>query len=145
MAARLNPAPSRPPEIVELRRLNTRDLEPLLQEETAAWWGTLGWDFEKSADLVRRFIDMRALSGYALAVDGRTVGYVYYVLEDAKGLLGDLYVMRAYRTVELENALLAAALHAIVPHPQITRIESQLMMLEYATSRAVPGSANLTS
>src|SRR5580700_4601761 len=117
MAARLNPAPSRPPEIVELRRLNTRDLEPLLQEETAAWSSALEWDFEKSADLVRRFIDMRALSGYALAVDGRTAGYVYYVLEDAKGLLGDLYVMREHRTVELENALLAAALHAIVSHP----------------------------
>lgn len=31
MAARLNPAPSRPPEIVELRRLNARDLEPLFK------------------------------------------------------------------------------------------------------------------
>jgi ribosomal protein S18 acetylase RimI-like enzyme len=145
MAARLNPAPSRPPEIVELRRLNARDLEPLLQEETAAWWNSLDWDFTKSADLVRRFVDLRALNGYALVEDGLAIGYIYYVLEDAKGLMGDLYVMREHRTVERENLLLAAAIHSIVSHPQINRIESQLMMLEFASSRVVPGSANLSA
>ena len=97
MAARLNPAPSRPPEIVELRRLSARDLEPLLREETAAWWETLDWDFEKSADLVRRFVDLRALNGYALVEDGLAVGYIYYVLEEGKGLMGDLYVKMCIR------------------------------------------------
>jgi ribosomal protein S18 acetylase RimI-like enzyme len=145
MAARLNPAPSRPPEIVELRRLGARDLEPLLHEETAAWWKSLDWDFAKSADLVRRFVDLRALNGHALVEDGLTIGYIYYVLEDAKGLMGDLYMMREHRTVERENLLLAAALHSIVSHPQINRIESQLMMLEFSSSRAVPGSDNLIS
>jgi len=139
MAARLNPAPSRPPEIVDLRRLNARDLEPLLQEETASWWDALEWDFEKSADLVRRFVDLRALNGYALVDDGLAVGYVYYVLEDAKGLLGDLYVMREHRTLERENVLLSAALNAMVAHPQITRIESQLMMLDFSLARCIPG------
>jgi ribosomal protein S18 acetylase RimI-like enzyme len=143
MAARLNPVPSRPPEIVELRRLNARALEPLLEEESAAWWDTLEWDFEKSADLVRRFIDLRALNGYALVEDGLATGYIYYVLEDAKGLMGDLYVMREHRTIERENVLLAAALQSIVANPQITRIESQLMMLEFSSRRNVPNAAHL--
>ena len=145
MAARLNPAPSRPPEIVELRRLSARDLEPLLREETAAWWETLDWDFEKSADLVRRFVDLRALNGYALVEDGLAVGYIYYVLEEGKGLMGDLYVMREHRTIERENLLLSSALHSIVAHPHVTRIESQLMMLEFSSSRAVPGAAHLSA
>jgi len=145
MAARLNPAPSRPPEIVELRRLNARDLEPVLQEETDAWWETLDWDFEKSADLVRRFVDLRALNGYAMVEDGVAVGYIYYVLEENKGLLGDLYVMREHRTVERENLLLSSALHSIVSHPQVTRIESQLMMLEFSSSRAVPAAGHLSA
>jgi ribosomal protein S18 acetylase RimI-like enzyme len=145
MAARLNPAPSRPPEIVELRRLTARDLEPLLREETAAWWDTLEWDFDKSADLVRRFIDLRALNGYALVDSGLAIGYIYYVLEDTKGLMGDLYVMREHRTIERENLLLAGALHSIVTHPQVTRIESQLMMLEFSSSRTVPGAAHLSA
>jgi ribosomal protein S18 acetylase RimI-like enzyme len=145
MAARLNPAPSRPTEIVELRRLNARDLEPLLQEETAAWWETLNWDFEKSVDLVRRFVDLRALNGYAMVEDGVAVGYIYYVLEENKGLMGDLYVMREHRTIERENLLLSSALHSIVSHPQVTRIESQLMMLEFSSSRAVPGAGHLSA
>ena len=145
MAARLNPAPSRPPEIVELRRLSARDLEPLLREETAAWWETLDWDFGKSADLVRRFVDLRALNGYALVEDGLAVGYIYYVLEEGKGLMGDLYVMREHRTIERENLLLSSALHSIVAHPHVTRIESQLMMLEFSSSRAVPGAAHLSA
>lgn len=145
MAARLNAAPSPTPEIAELRHLNTRDLESLLQEETAAWWDTLEWDFEKSADLVRRFVDLRALNGYALLENGLAIGYVYYVLEDNKGLMGDLYVLRNRRTIERENLLLAGALQSIVKHPQIVRIESQLMMLEFACSRVVPGGSYLTA
>jgi ribosomal protein S18 acetylase RimI-like enzyme len=145
MAARLNPAPSRPPEIVDLRRLTARSLEPLLEEETAAWWETLEWDFEKSADLVRRFIDLRALNGYALVEDGVALGYVYFVLEESKGLMGDLFVMREQRTIERENALLETALGAILTYPQVTRIESQLMMLEFSGSRAVPHAGALSA
>lgn len=94
---------------------------------------------------MRRFIDLRALNGYALIEDGLAIGYVYYVLEESKGLMGDLYVMRGRRTLERENVLLAAALHSMVSHPQITRVESQLMMLEFARSRTVPGNANLSA
>jgi ribosomal protein S18 acetylase RimI-like enzyme len=145
MAARLNPAPSRPPEIVGLRHLNSHALEPLLEEETAAWWHTLEWDFEKSADLVRRFVDLRVLNGHALVEDGLAIGYVYYVLEETKGLMGDLYVMREHRTIERENQLLAAALRSITDHPQITRIESQLMMLEFSNRSNVPGAGHLST
>ena len=73
MAARLHPAPPRA-EVVDLRRLTARDLEPLLQEEIASWKGELEWDFEKSADLVRRFVDLRALNGSALLEGGQVVG-----------------------------------------------------------------------
>lgn len=138
MAARLHPAPIRPPEVVDLRRFSARDLEPLLAEETAAWRSELEWDFEKSADLVRRFVDLRALNGHALLENGRVTGYLYYVIEDNKGLIGDLYVERASRTAERENALLEPSLAAMTANPQIRRIESQLLMLEYVASRPIP-------
>ena len=137
MAARLYPAPSRP-EIIDLRRLSARDLESLLQEETASWRNELEWEFEKSADLVRRFVDLRALNGSALVEDGQVVGYLYYVLEDNKGLVGDLYVRREMRTPDRENRLLEWALEAIMASPPITRIESQLMMLRFSPDRPIP-------
>src|SRR6476620_6301907 len=105
MAARLEPAALRNPEIVDLRRLSARELEPLLVEETAAWQSELEWEFDKSADLVRRFVDLRALNGYAVVEQGEIAGYLYYVVEEGKGLIGDLYVRRAHRTIERENRL----------------------------------------
>ena len=86
MAARLQPAP---PDLVDLRRLPARDMEPLIAEEIQSWRRELEWEFEKSADLVRRFVDLRALSGCALMDGGEIAGYLYYVLEDGKGLIGE--------------------------------------------------------
>src|SRR5713226_5101435 len=104
MAARLEPAPAvRTPDLVDLRKLSSGHLESLLEEETREWNEALDWDFRKSADLVRRFVDLRALSGCALMERGEAVGYSYFVLEEHKGLIGDLYVRRLYRSVENEN------------------------------------------
>ena len=138
MAARLHPAPWRLPQVVDLRRLSAPDLEPLLQEETAAWRDELEWDFEKSADLVRRFVDLRALNGYALEEGGRFTGYLYYVLEENKGLIGDLYVERELRTPEREDLLLEAAVEGITANRYIRRIESQLLMMGHAPDRKLP-------
>ena len=138
MAARLHPAPERYREMVDLRSLSARDLESLLEEECHAWRNELEWDFEKSADLVRRFVDMSALSGSALVEDGEIAGYMYYVLEEDKGLIGDLYVREELRTVERENLLIAAALEPMIDSPAVTRIESQLMMLRCDGARPTP-------
>ena len=145
MAARLQPAPAvRTPDLVDLRQLSSSHLESLLEEETREWREHLDWDFKKSADLVRRFVDLRALSGSALMDDGEAVGYSYFVLEEHKGLIGDLYVRHAHRTVENENRLLAAVLDALVRGSQVHRIESQLMMILPDRARVVPGSEYLT-
>jgi ribosomal protein S18 acetylase RimI-like enzyme len=113
-------------------------MDPLLEEECHAWRNDLEWDFEKSAELVRRFVDMNALSGSALLEDGQIAGYMYYVLEENKGLIGDLYVREELRTVERENLLIASALQPVMDAPGVTRIEAQLMMLRYNPERPVP-------
>ena len=129
MAARLEPAPRAPsPSLVDLRLLRSEDLNPLLDEEVAAWRQLLDWDFGKSAELVRRFVDMRALNGYALIDDGEAAGYAYYVLEEHKGLIGDIFMRDAFRSVENENRLLESVLASLTAAPQVGRIESQLMM-----------------
>ena len=57
MAARLNPEPA-PPDLIDLRRISARELDPLLREEIAAWRADLDWEFDKSADLIlSTFID----------------------------------------------------------------------------------------
>lgn len=137
MAARIHPEPA-PPDLIDLRRLSARDLDPLLKEEVASWRDELDWDFEKSADLVRRFVDLRALSGHALMLRGHPVGYLYYVLEESKGLVGDLYLSHSHRRREYEDQLLNAGLDSIMDSAQVSRIESQLLMLTHAPDRSLP-------
>ncbi len=139
MAARLEPAPrAQGPNLVDLRHLRSEDLEPLLDEEVATWRDLLDWDFGKSADLVRRFVGLRSLNGFALVQGREAIGYVYYVLEEHKGLIGDLFMREEFRRVESENRLLECVLDAMIGTPQISRIESQLMMVHPAVPRPLP-------
>ena len=112
-----------------MRELRSRDLEGLLQEEIAAWQESLDWDFRGSADLVRRFLDQRSLTGYALSNHGEILGYSYSVHDEHKGLIGDLYVRRDRAAPEHERRLLSAVVEMLTRTPYVTRIETQLMML----------------
>lgn len=131
---------ARAPEIVHLGQIRSGELEPMLREETRAWRQQLDWDFRSSADLVRRFVDVRALNGYALLVDGRVAGYSYSVSEEHKGLIGDLYVVERFRTAENEHRLLGAVVRKLMDIPYIRRIESQLMLLGPGRPRPAPAS-----
>ncbi len=122
--------------IVDLRQLRPGDLDPLMEEETQAWLETLDWDFRASALLVRRFLDMQSLNGCALLMHGYPVGYCYFVSEERKGLIGDLYVMKEFVSVENEAALLESVVDRLMATPFVKRIESQLMMLR--TGQAMP-------
>ncbi len=124
--------------VVELRHLRAGDLDMLLEEETQVWQETLDWDFRGSAALVRRFLEMQALNGYALLINGYPVGYCYYVAEERKGLIGDLYVMRDYLSVENEELLLTTVVEGLMKMQYIRRIESQLMMLRTGPAINVP-------
>jgi len=124
--------------LVDLRDITSPYLEPLLHEETEEWRTDLNWDYRPSADLVRRFVDMRALTGFALPGQAHAAGYSYYVCEEGKGLIGGLYLGRAQRTIENENTLLSAILDAMWRTPGTRRVEAQLMMLSSPLSRSMP-------
>jgi len=126
-------------EVVELRKIVPEQLAEVLKEETSVWRDELDWDFSPSAGLVHRFVQAQALNGYALVLEKQIVGYSYYVCEEGKGLIGDLYVLAAHRTVENENALLQAVLDAMWHTPGVRRLEAQLMMLSAPSGgRVVP-------
>ena len=136
MAALLDPV-ANVPEIVDLRRITPRELDPLLLEETTEWETALDWDFSKSADLVRKFSEMRALAGCALVDQGEVAGYGYSVLEEHKGLVGDLYVRPLWRGGDAEIRIFRALLDSLIATPRVQRIESQLMLVEGAVAKAL--------
>jgi len=128
MAAVLEPIPPCEPELRDLRTFSAVQLESLLNEEAAEWRSILDWDFGRSADLVRRFVDLRALNG-AVLLEGRICkGYCYYVFEEHKGLMGDLFVTPSLRSGDHELLLLERAVWEMIASPFLLRIESQLML-----------------
>jgi ribosomal protein S18 acetylase RimI-like enzyme len=136
MAAHAEPVPNSR-QMVELRNLSARELDPLLLEETVEWDQELDWDFSRSADLVRKYADMRALGGGALIDRGEVAGYGYSVLEDHKGLIGDLYVRPGWRNGDAEIRLFRMMLDGLIAAPQVRRIESQLMLVGQPVAQAL--------
>src|SRR5271165_3814114 len=127
-----------PGPVVELGRFSAEDLGPLLDQEAASWERDFDWDFAPSAELVRLFLQKHALNGFVLMRGLCIAGYAYYVCEDRRSLIGDLYVMEEYRNVEAENVLLEAVLTELWRTPGVRRVEAQLMMLTSARDRAAP-------
>lgn len=128
--------------VLDLRDLQPEHLAPLLEEEIEAWRTGLDWDFRASAELVKRFVQSRALNGFALLESGaggtRVAGYSYYVAEEGKGLIGDFYVRHAARTVANENRLLETVLSSMWRTPGMRRVEAQMLMLSSHAGRPVP-------
>lgn len=117
------------PEVVELPQLSVTDLDPLLNEEIGVWQRRFAWDFRPSADLLRRFLQIHSLYGYALRANGEVIGYSYYVVEGHKGLIGDFYLRCDRSMPSDELTLLGALVQGLMLIPGLKRIESQLMLL----------------
>lgn len=129
VAPRLSPF-----EVLDLRMLRASALAELFEEERRHWEGELRWDYGPSVDLLRRHIDAHSLPGYVALWHGRVVGYCFFVYEDQKGLLGDLYVLAAHRgpggrggQVPIATTLLEHALETLEQSPVVERIEAQLL------------------
>jgi ribosomal protein S18 acetylase RimI-like enzyme len=114
-------------QIVDLRQLHSRSLEPLFQEEVQRWREELCWDYRPSIELIRKFIDSRALGGYAAIQNGKPAGYGFYVLDDHKGLIGGLFASSHYAQSTVTQILLTEMFGALKAVPRLQRIEAQLM------------------
>jgi ribosomal protein S18 acetylase RimI-like enzyme len=122
-------------QIVDLRQVHSRSLDPLFQEEARHWRDELHWDYLPSIELIRKFIDTRSLNGYLAMKDGRPAGYGFYVLEDHKGLIGGLFVSSQFQQsvvakdqqAAITRELLSEMFSALRSTPLLQRIEAQLM------------------
>jgi ribosomal protein S18 acetylase RimI-like enzyme len=124
-------------QIVDAGTLDARQLDPLLLEEIADWHQNLDWDFSKSAALVREFAAARTLSGAALLDGVEVAGYAYTGLDDHKGLIADLYVRPRWRSADTEALLFGVVIDALMRAPGVRRIESQLMLLDAVSAKAI--------
>lgn len=114
-------------QILDLRQIQSRSLEPLFQEEARHWRDELHWDYRPSVELIKKFIDSRSLGGYVAMEEGRPAGYGFYVLEDQKGLIGGLYVSSRFEQEAITRKLVTEMVAALHATPKLARVEAQLM------------------
>lgn len=124
MAAMQVPASA---QVVDLRHVHSRALDPLFDEEIRRWREELSWDYRPSVDLIRKFVDSRSLGGYLAMHEGHPAGYGFYVLEDHKGLIGGLFVSSHFPQAAITELLLGEILDALRATPRLARVEAQLM------------------
>lgn len=121
-------------EPVPLEKISLDQLAPLIEEEIAAYLDAYRWDFTSTASLVRQLVATHSLAGIALLDQQQVVGYSYFVIDDAKAVIGDAFLRDAWASPESERLLMASSLEALRAYRQIRRIESQPMMLRHPYS-----------
>lgn len=114
-------------QLVDLRQVHSRSLDPLFQEEADQWRKDLNWDYRPSQHLIRKFIDSHSLAGYAAFEGKQPAGYGFYVFEEQKGLIGGLFASPDFGQIEISKKLLLEMVEALRHIPFIERIEAQLM------------------
>jgi ribosomal protein S18 acetylase RimI-like enzyme len=121
-------------EILDLRHFSSADLRPLLEDEIATWGRMLAWDYTTSAEMILRYMDAKILPGYAAIERGNIFGYSFFVYEQSKGVIGDLFVRDSARDGdrgpdrrEVEERLLTHVVETLQQSPGIHRVEAQLL------------------
>src|SRR5271166_1886140 len=129
-------------EILDLRHFSSADLRPLLEDEIAMWARELSWDYAISAEMILRYMDAKILPGYAAIERGSIFGYSFFVYEQNKGVIGDLFVRESDREHvrdsgrdgargldrhEVEERLLTHVIETLQQSPGIHRVEAQLL------------------
>jgi ribosomal protein S18 acetylase RimI-like enzyme len=117
-------------EILDLRHFSGVDLRPLLDEEVTEWSKLLSWDYAGSAEMILRYMDAKILPGYAAIERGNIFGYSFFVYEQSKGVIGDLFVHNGGRVQnrrEVEERLLTHVIETLQQSPGIHRVEAQLL------------------
>jgi ribosomal protein S18 acetylase RimI-like enzyme len=120
-------------EILDLRHFSSADLRPLLDDEVQVWANLLCWDYTSSAEMILRYMDAKFLPGYAAVSRGKVFGYSFFVYENNKGVIGDLFVSEGENgnsRSDVERRLLTHVIETLQQSPGIHRIEAQLLAHE---------------
>ena len=115
--------------LVDLRELRGVDLRPLLTRQDQRWRELFSWDFSASLQAILNFLNNRTLHGFALVRSGVPVGYCYFVLDQNKALVGDIFVSDRNPDPVAQRTLLVRTLETAAAYPGVSRVEGQLLGL----------------
>ncbi len=100
---------------------------PLMEEEEQVWMDELGWDYSPVRQILASFIRQNLLPGYVAVQKNIAVGYIYFLMNPSKGIIGAIYVKATVDSREITEKLLALAISSLKDSPKIRRVEAQIM------------------
>jgi ribosomal protein S18 acetylase RimI-like enzyme len=121
---------------IPLSRLEDRLLLPLMHEEERAWMSDLAWDYSGIRQILISFVRQRLLPGYVALENDRPIGYTYFLINQAKGTIGALYVTKADLSQKAVETLLSLTISSLKDSPTIHRIEAQIMPFNNSSTTA---------
>jgi ribosomal protein S18 acetylase RimI-like enzyme len=102
-------------------------LLPLMQEEEKAWMSDLCWDYSPIRQILISFIRQKLLPGYAAVRNNDPIGYTYFLINQAKGVIGSLYVSRTGESQQAVEDLLSLTISSLKDLQNVKRVEAQIM------------------
>ena len=126
-------------EVLDIRHYNARQLRPLLEHESTVWQQRLSWDYRGSTELLLQYLDSRVLPGFVALEDGKICGYTFCVYEGQKAVVGEAYAAGAVGNSpgEITRTLLIHLLEVLLHAPNISRVESQLLLYDGGSTNTV--------
>lgn len=102
-------------------------LLPLMLEEERAWFADLEWDYSGIREILLSFARQKLLPGYVAFQGGNAVGYTYFLVNQAKGIIGSLYASEIGGSQETIDQLVRLAATSLKEKEKVNRIEAQIM------------------
>lgn len=110
-----------------LGEVSTRELRPLLEEESDHWAGELLWDYRDVSSAVASGVERRALTGFVLQDGLRTAAYCYSMIDGGRAIVGSVFAAAGFRGQGLEEKLVEAVIQDAQRHPHNERVECQTL------------------
>ena len=100
-----------------LSEVSTRELRPLLEEESDHWAGELLWDYRDVSSAVASGVERRALTGFVLQDGLRAMAYCYSMIDAGRAIVGSVFAASGFRGQGLEEQLVEAVIQDAQRHP----------------------------
>jgi ribosomal protein S18 acetylase RimI-like enzyme len=117
-----------------LSEYSSRELQPLLSEESDHWRSELLWDFGEVSTAVASGLDRGALTGRVIEEGRRAVAYCYCLPDSGRLVVGSLFATAPLRGRGIEEDLLEAVLAEAQSGQGRDRVECQTL---FSTSPGV--------
>jgi ribosomal protein S18 acetylase RimI-like enzyme len=107
-------------------------VESILVEEVELWAAHLKWDYSATSEFLRNYIKTGLLPGVVLFDNEQAVGYAYFVVDNDRAIIGNIFVPRKFWGQGYEEFITRGLCTAIQETDVINRIESQIMLFSGA-------------